>query len=410
MVLMGDKKTGKYITVNKKRQNTLEINGKLYDAASGLPIKADLATKDAKDAKTVPTVSVQKNRVRGTNMDGFIGKTKSNLKQTRPTPKDPKIAIDSFPRSVAKKPIKVSGVHRQPASNVGRRAKSSVTLNRSGVHKPLVVTAKTAEDTTPHVFTSASKQADKKRLARLQNIHRSDAVSRFGSKNTMLQEPHVTQEKIDDKASKTLTHQLAKTHHTPTPKTAVLSKKEQFIKNTLAKTAVHESATKAADNATKKLKKKAKKSRVGTFATAGLVALLITGYVAYLNIPSISMKVAANRAGFAASMPGYQPSGYSLNGPIAYSPGQVTVNFASNTDDRKFSLRQQPTTWDSNALLENYVTKQSGDYLTYQDQGLSIYIFNGTSAAWVNGQKMYIIEGDNSQLDTDQILKLATSV
>jgi hypothetical protein len=122
------------------------------------------------------------------------------------------------------------------------------------------------------------------------------------------------------------------------------------------------------------------------------------------------MKVAANRAGFAATMPSYQPSGYSLSGPIAYSPGQVTVNFASNSDDRKFSLRQQPTTWDSDALLENYVTKQSDNYLTYQDQGLSIYIFDGTSAAWVNGQKMYIIDGSSSQLDTDQILKLATSI
>ncbi len=122
------------------------------------------------------------------------------------------------------------------------------------------------------------------------------------------------------------------------------------------------------------------------------------------------MKVAAHRAGFAAALPGYKPAGYSLSGPIAYSPGQVTINFGSNTDSRRFSLKQQPTTWDSTALLENYVTKQTPNYLTYQDRGLTIYIFNGSSAAWVNGGMMYQLEGKNSQLDTDQLLKLATSV
>lgn len=392
--------------MKKKRQNVIEINGNLYDATTGLPVKK--AAHQASHATSSQHASKPAKKThRGTSMDGFVGSPKkaTHIPKSTATKK----ATAPKPEKSSQETPKTSTVHRQPASKVGRRAKSSVTLNRAGVKKPVVAVTPTTEEDAPSVFTTALKQADKKRLERLQSIHQSDLVSRFGHSAPKPAEPD-TNANNSSSESKSLTHHLAKTHDTPAPTTSSLSKKEQFIQNTLAKTAVHESAKKAAHQATKKHRKKATKSRVGSYATAGLVALLLTGYLAYLNIPSISMKVAANRAGFAATMPGYQPAGYSLNGPIAYSPGQVTVNFSSNTDDRKFSLRQQPTTWDSNALLENYVTKQSSDYLTYQDQGLSIYIFNGTNAAWVNGQKMYVIEGDNSQLDTDQILKLATSV
>jgi len=395
--------------VKKKRQNTIEINGKIYDAASGLPVENSAAAKPKVITKQASAISLKKARPQGPSINGFVGTPKSIARPTKVISQKHRVAVSSVAKKPASTPAAAKSFHRQPASNIGRRAKSSVTLNRSGVHKPAIDTAKAAENTSPHVFTSASKLADINRMNRLQNIHKSESVSRFSKKKEASNSTPVASRPVSHVAPETLTQRLSKTHDKLTSTTQI-TKKEQFIKNTLAKTAVHESASLAADKATKKLRKKTNKNRVGSYATAGLLALLITGYVAYLNIPSISMKVAANRAGFAAAMPGYQPSGYRLNGPIAYSPGQVTVNFASNTDDRKFSLRQQPTTWDSNALLENYVTKQSGDYLTYQDQGLSIYIFNGTSAAWVNGQKMYIIEGDNSQLDTDQILKLATSV
>ncbi|MBP7837198.1 hypothetical protein KA021_00665 [Candidatus Saccharibacteria bacterium] len=383
--------------MNKKRQNVIEINGSLYDATTGISLNQ--VTKD-----TSVTATPKAKQSTGVSVNGFIRSPTTRPQQAKKVQIQPATSSSTSAAQKSITPPKSTNVHRQPASSIGRKGKSSATLNRSGVKKPVVPVVNTAKVTMSPISSSASKQADMQRIERLQHIPRSERVSRFGS--TTAANPTTVAKKDASAQSKSLTSHLTKTHHQPA---ATLSKKEQFIKNTLAKTAIHESKKAEAVKATKKLRAK-KHSRVRAYATAGLVTLLITGYVSYLNIPSISMKVAANRAGFGASMPSYQPSGYSLSGPIAYSPGQVTVNFASNSDDRKFSLRQQPTTWDSDALLENYVSKQSKNYLTYQDQGLSIYIFDGTSAAWVNGQKMYIIDGNSSQLDTDQILKLATSI
>jgi len=164
---------------------------------------------------------------------------------------------------------------------------------------------------------------------------------------------------------------------------------------------------------TKKIKqKKARQNpKILHFAAGGLAALILGAYVTYLNVPAISMKVASSRAGFNATLPSQTPSGYGMRGPIAYSPGQVVINFGSNTDDRRFSVQQQPTTWDSAALKENYVAKNSSaEPLTYQDSGLTIYLYNSGDAAWVNDGKFYNVKTNNSQLDTKQILDIATSM
>ena len=387
--------------MNKKRSNVIEINGSLYDAATGLLVSATQKTEPIKLSTAKPKQKT------GASVNGFINNPSSRAQQSKKTAHKKSPIPVSTSKNTAKTESKTTSLHRQPATSIGRGARNSATLNRSGVKKPVAATVADKKIEVSPISSSASKQADKQRMDRLQHIPRSELVSRFGkTPATKVPSADIAKPIIKTEEKQSLTHHLAQTHHKTEP---TLSKKEQFIKNTLAKTAIHETKKQDTARATKKQHAK-RNSRIRSYATAGLVTLLITGYVAYLNIPSISMKVAANRAGFAATMPSYQPSGYSLSGPIAYSPGQVTVNFASNSDDRKFSLRQQPTTWDSDALLENYVTKQSNDYLTYQDQGLSIYIFDGTSAAWVNGQKMYIIDGSSSQLDTDQILKLATSI
>lgn len=59
-------------------------------------------------------------------------------------------------------------------------------------------------------------------------------------------------------------------------------------------------------------------------------------------------------------------------------------------------------------MLDNYVNKQTENYLTYQEQGLTIFSFDN-KAAWVNGGLLYSVEG-NAQLSSEQILRLATSL
>lgn len=149
--------------------------------------------------------------------------------------------------------------------------------------------------------------------------------------------------------------------------------------------------------------------RVLSVASASLALLLLGGYFTYLNMPSLSVRVAAAQAGVNASYPSYHPDGYSLNGPVAYTQGQVTMKFASNGGPQNFTVSQSKTSWDSSAVLANYIKEKAGDnYITYDEHGLTIYTYGG-NAAWVNGGVLYTITGD-APLSGDQIRHIATSM
>ncbi len=150
-------------------------------------------------------------------------------------------------------------------------------------------------------------------------------------------------------------------------------------------------------------------SRGLSIASASLALILLGGYFTYINMPSISVRVAAAQAGIDASYPSYKPDGYSLAGPVAYEQGKVQMNFAANAGSNKFALAQTSSNWDSQAVLDNYIAPRSGsDYAITQDSGLTIYTY-GRNAAWVNGGILYTIEGD-APLSADQVRRIATSM
>ncbi|MGB2787669.1 MAG: hypothetical protein WBB94_04800 [Candidatus Saccharimonadaceae bacterium] len=150
-------------------------------------------------------------------------------------------------------------------------------------------------------------------------------------------------------------------------------------------------------------------SRGLSVASASLALILLGGYFTYINMPSISVRVAAAQAGIDATYPSYKPDGYSLTGPVAYEQGKVQMNFAANAGSNKFALAQTSSNWDSQAVLDNYIAPRSGsDYAITQDSGLTIYVY-GQNAAWVNGGILYTIEGD-APLSADQVRRIATSM
>jgi hypothetical protein len=151
------------------------------------------------------------------------------------------------------------------------------------------------------------------------------------------------------------------------------------------------------------------RGRAFNVAAASLGLLLIAGYFTYVNLPNLSVRVAAAQAGIDATYPEYRPIGYRLDGPVAYKNGEVSMNFASNSGPVKFDLSQSKSNWDSAALLENYVSpKSDGKYATYSDNGLTIYTY-GTDAAWVNGGILYTVDG-TAMLSNEQIRRIATSM
>lgn len=160
---------------------------------------------------------------------------------------------------------------------------------------------------------------------------------------------------------------------------------------------------------TEQVKHKKRYPRILSVSSAGLALLLLGGYFTYINMPSLSTRVAAAQAGINATYPSYHPDGYSLSGAVAYNQGEVHMKFASNAGPQSFTVDQTKSSWDSSAVLENYVTKKVGEnYITYNEHGLTIYTFGG-DAAWVNGGILYTISGD-APLSGDQIRHIATSM
>lgn len=188
---------------------------------------------------------------------------------------------------------------------------------------------------------------------------------------------------------------------TPTPP-APVSQSEALIANALKNARSHES--------TRSYNKKPRRRLTHNGAALGaLAALLLVGFFTYQNIPSLSMRLAATRAGFNASLPGYQPSGFTQDRLVKYSPGKVSVSFHSNSDQRRFQLTQQVSNWNSQALVDNYLSVNDKPYQTFEANGKTIYIYDEGNATWVNGGVWYQIEGKSS-LSSDQILQIANSI
>ena len=149
--------------------------------------------------------------------------------------------------------------------------------------------------------------------------------------------------------------------------------------------------------------------RLVSVGSAAMAVLLLGAYFTYINMPALSTRIAASQAGINASYPNYQPSGYSLNGPVAYQQGSVIMKFAANGSNENFTLAQTRSEWDSSAVLENYIKPKSHDkYTTTAANGLTIYSY-GTHAAWVNAGILYTVDG-NAELAPEQIQKIAASL
>lgn len=177
--------------------------------------------------------------------------------------------------------------------------------------------------------------------------------------------------------------------------------KNEAISEALSKATAHESKPKTT-------KPEKRSPKILSFASVALSLLLLAGYMTYINLPNLSVRVAASQAGIEASYPGYRPDGYRLAG-VNYEQGSVSLKFAANAGPQNFTITQQQTNWDSTAVKENYVkTNWGDDVVPYSERGLTIYAHEG-NAAWVNGGILYTITGD-ATLSTSQVRGIATSL
>jgi len=274
-----------------------------------------------------------------------------------------------------KKPVHATGVHAAPARSqtlVRRVIKKPVPARKPG-HTMDIAKSHAISRFAPHPVVAKKQVAPVSRdipATRHPILTRARLSQGFKQATTVKKAPPTPRE-IKDQA---ITAALA----APKPKT----QKKKFFK---------------------------RHTKLVTILSISIVVAVAVAYIVYLNMPALSVRVAAAQAGINATYPQYQPDGYSLDGPVTFTDGAVSIHFIANTGSKKFDITQAKSSWDSTAVLDNIVTKAAGqNYITNQEQGLTIYTYNG-NAAWVNGGILYTITGD-APLSGDQIGQIATSL
>jgi hypothetical protein len=379
-------------------KKTIQINGRTYDSRTGALLSSP--SKSTGQAGHV--------------LDGVTKKTSTHtvvLNTTKPS-------IPPKPSVSPTRPVNKKSLDIKPNPKNRTKQRSS-TLRRDLVKKPV--------NTAPHikangnVHASIEKSATGRgsllrripnhRLSAAQTTAKSHSVSRFlnhSSTKPKLAELSPVKAPVEPTS-------VAKSAPKHAPSISALATsteatKQEVFSHSIAQ-ATHHSLEKVKKTprsffSGNKLRFSAKISGV----VAGCFAIvLIGGFFAYQNIPSVAMRVAASQAGFQGSLPSNTPSGYSFKGPINYEKGRINIVYKSNTDDRQFSITQKPSNWNSESLLANHLIANKTRYQTYHDKGLTVYIYGAENATWVSKGIWYTIEGQGG-LSSQQILSVASSL
>ncbi len=381
----------KFVDVNKGYKNVgthagvIHLNGQSYDAKTGRPI--------------TPHKTAQKPTARSAqSVDGFFVAGAAHPRQHTATVKAPKTT-----QHTAKQPPRSGAKH-----TVRHKQQRSKTLMRGVVSRPSFPVV--AEETPAQPVATKAPVAHTERMKRALAVKKSTHISKFGGAH---HRSHIEKKVVALPVQPAPQKQPANHHKTivKTTTTHATSPRQSAAETHFSK------AMSKADAHTHHARKTKKhrvarhlgmSARVLNAAAGALAIIMLAGFFAYQNIPNISMRIAASRAGFSAQLPEYQPSGFALGGPITYGPGMITVSFSSNSDDRHFNIKQQVSNWNSEALADNFLASSGKTYQAYQDKGRTIYLYDNANATWVNGGIWYQVDG-NGVLSNEQLIRVANS-
>lgn len=161
-----------------------------------------------------------------------------------------------------------------------------------------------------------------------------------------------------------------------------------------------------------------RRQRRGIFGEFGLARVILAtacittavfavAYFVNMTSADMSLQVAATQSGISAKYPSYVPRGYELS-DVTSSSGKVIMHFRG--DEGEFTLTEENSSWDSEALLNNYIkSTYNNDYTVVREQGLTLYM-GGTWEAWVNGGMLYKLTVNSGSLSKKQMKTIATSL
>ena len=342
--------------------SSIDLNGKRYNAKTGTPIGGI------------------------TVMDGIINPSSKSAHKPAAT------SASHTPRHHTAKPV------------AHHRTEHSKTLMRHTVHKPRSTAPVAIKPTTPLLDNHNAR-----RLLHAKRTGQSQLIARFAPQTSGIVK---RSESLAVKDPPKIDAPIGRHHDAPIlaslPFAAAPAQPEDIFSAALNKATSHKQPkTKRASHVRRSARKLHIRGRAVNVVTSSLIVLALGGFIALQNVPNIQMRLAARQAGMHASLPGYRPSGYSFAG-IKGVPGQVSVSFHSNSDDRAFHITQSASNWDSNALRDAYLASGNQLSQTQEVNGKTVYLYGDSNATWVDGGIWYQVQG-NAGLGTSQLLKIAAS-
>lgn len=142
-------------------------------------------------------------------------------------------------------------------------------------------------------------------------------------------------------------------------------------------------------------------------ATAGAMAIIV-GLGVYISLPTISVKLAAGRAGINAKNP-YALSGYSLDNNITAQPGKVTISYKSASGNGGYSVTQESDKSTTDYALRLNVSRQNGGSYQEMDVNGKTVLLYGNKATWLAGDMRYTIDGSDL-MDSNQLRSIVKSL
>lgn len=337
---------------------TITINGRAYDAVTGLPISERVYDQVSRVTNTKPA---------------------SEIKKPIETEKAKKKVPPAVKRDAA-----------TAAAEVHSQTQRSQTLVRRSTKKP----------------AAAAKRPT---TGRHMDMARSTRVSKFAPHPVVA--PAVSAPKVAPKPDKP-----AQIHPMVAKAIARVSAAKPIASKPATSKEVKDAAITQALAIPKakqvKAVKKINKTRRKLFIVGGIIlAVSLTAYAVYRFIPAVSVSFVSVQAGVDATYPEFVPDGYSLDHPVTFTDGQVALKFKQNGNkENSYTITQTRSSWDSSAILDNVVRPDSGEnYITTKERGLTVYSY-GNNAAWVNGGVMYVISSSSAPLSGEQIRHIATSL
>jgi hypothetical protein len=383
--------------------NIIELNGKQYDAITGTLLGESRIKATPEKRHPAAAHAVHKGRT----MDGVTRRI--HAAGPASTSKAPQPAAKTTPTP---KPHTIPASRKMdvnwPANKSVKRHKPerSQTLMRHVVKKPAATMKPAIKTVSPSELQARpahqiAKQLEKKvavsnvnpvRLSHAAHTAKSQHIQRFKQPH-YVEQPHAI---APPKSAAPKQQAIYELPIAPKPRPSA-----DIFEAALARATSHTQPT-------PRRGRHGRANRKLVSALAGALAfLVIGGFVAYLNMPALELRVASARAGFHASMPAYSPTGYALADGVESSKGKVVLSYRSG--DSSYKVTQMASNWNSQTLLDHYTETHGAPEQTIQSQGRIIYLYDDTRAAWVNGGVRFEISG-NASLTSRDLVSLATSL